>query len=84
MRCIPHELTEQTAQLLRNLPDNIPAELQTAWTAMLAAYAGCNKARRKKWRQDVRDAIVAGMPSHIQAAIQTGIDADIAADTGVN
>lgn len=74
----------QLLELLRNPPDTVPAELQTAWTALLAAYAGCSKAKRKTWRQNHRDAVVAGLPAHVQAIVQAGIDADIAADPGVN
>ncbi|MCY2930406.1 MAG: hypothetical protein NTV86_13080 [Planctomycetota bacterium] len=74
----------QLLELLRNPPENVPAELQTAWAALLAAYTACSKAKRKKWRQDVRDAVVGGLPAHVQGAVMAGIDADIAADTGVN
>jgi len=74
----------QLIELLRRPPANVPTELQAAFTALATAYAGCSKAKRKRWREDVRDEHIASLPAKWHAAITAAENADIADDGEVN
>jgi len=74
----------QLIELCRRPPANVPAELQAAFTALTTAYAGCSKAKRKRWREDVRDEHVAALPAKWRGAVAAADNADIADDKEVN
>ena len=74
----------QLIELCRQPPSNVPDELQAAFTALTTAYAGCSKAKRKKWRELVRDEHVAAIPDKWKASILAAENADIAGDEEVN
>ena len=74
----------QLIELLRRPPANVPTELQAAFTALMTVYAAVPKAKRKKWREDVRDEHVAALPAQWHSAITAVENADIAGDGEVN
>lgn len=80
---------ELLREFVKNPPDSLPTELQATLNASIAAYSACTKAKRKRWRQLVRDdqaSSLASLPisEAAKAKIAAGLNAEIDSDPDVN